>query len=76
MVEIKNKSIQRANQEKQVFQKQIDKLIEELREKSDSESFEDEKEKLLNVEKALELGRVKENLKNLKLDLQAKEDEN
>ena len=52
-----------------MFQKQIDKLIEELREKSDSESFEDEKEKLLNVEKALELGRVKENLKNLKLDL-------
>jgi hypothetical protein len=29
----------------------------------------------LNVEKALELGRVKENLKNLKLELQGKEDE-
>jgi hypothetical protein len=49
--------------------------VEELRDKSDSESFDDEKEKLLNVEKALELGRVKENLKNLKMDMQGKEDE-
>lgn len=37
-----------------VFKKQIDQLIEELREKSDSESqYEDDKERAMNVEKAL-----------------------
>ena len=38
-----------------IYQKQIEKLIDELREKSDSESFEDEKERILNVEKALKV---------------------
>mgnify|MGYP000857545535 CR=1 FL=1 len=37
---------------------QIDKLIEELKEKSDSESFDDEKQNLLNVEKAMEADRL------------------
>jgi hypothetical protein len=34
--------------------------LEELREKSDSESFDDEKEKVLNVKKAMEADQLKE----------------
>lgn len=49
-----------------VFKKQIDKLIEQLRDKSDSESFDDEKEKILNVEKALEADRLKAKVRNMK----------
>ena len=36
-----------------VYRKQQEKLLDELREKSDSESFDDDKEKILNVEKAV-----------------------
>ena len=43
--------------------------MEELKDKSDSESFDDEKEKLLNVEKAMEADRLKERLKNLRGDI-------
>ena len=57
-----------------VFQKQIDKLIEELQEKSDSESFDDEKERILNVEKALESNRLKEKVKNLQTESKIKEE--
>ena len=42
-----------------------EKLLEELREKSDSESFDDEKEKLLNVSKAMEADQLKERIKNM-----------
>ena len=44
----------RFEEEKQVLEKQIEKLIEELRENSDSESFDDEKERIMNVQKAME----------------------
>jgi hypothetical protein len=56
-----------------VYQKQIDKLINELRDKTDSESFDDEKEKILNVEKALEADRLKERVKNLTVEIKTKE---
>jgi hypothetical protein len=46
-----------------------------LRDKSDSESFDDEKEKLLNVEKALEADRLKERVRNLNNDMKILEDE-
>ena len=49
MVELKNKLLQRKDEEVQVSKVQIEKLVDELREKSDSESFDDEKEKILNV---------------------------
>lgn len=62
---MKNKQLVRANEETQVYQKQIDKLVDELREKSDSESFDDEKQKILNVEKALEADRLRERVKNM-----------
>lgn len=57
------------------YSKQIEKLLNELKEKSDSESFDDEKEKLLNVKKANQLDKLKEEVKNLELELkQAKQD--
>lgn len=61
----KNKSLQLAADECMVYKKQITKLLDELRDKSDSESFDDEKEKLLNVKKAMEADQLKEQVKNL-----------
>jgi len=58
-----------------VFKTQIDKLIEELKDKSDSESFDDEKERILNVEKALELDRLKAKLANIKNEQKIVEEE-
>ena len=49
--------------------------MEELREKSDSESFDDEKEKFLNVKKAMEADQLKEQIKNLKAEVKLKEQE-
>ena len=49
------------------YSKQVEKLLEELKEKSDSESFDDEKEKLLNVKKAMQVDKLKEDVKNLEL---------
>ena len=49
--------------------------MEELREKSDSESFDDEKEKVLNVKKAMEADQLKEQIKNLKAEVKQKEQE-
>lgn len=68
-LEMKNKEIQRKEQEVKVHKKQVDKLIEELREKSDSESFDDEKERVLNVKKALEAQQLGEDVKNLKNEI-------
>ena len=45
------------------MKKQIEKLLDELRDKSDSESFDDEKEKLLNVTKAIEADQMRETIK-------------
>ena len=61
-----------------VFKAQIEKLLEELREKSDSESFDDDKEKLLNVQKAgrgkaLEADRLKTQVKNMQEEAKLKE---
>lgn len=72
---LKNKALVRQKEETQTYQKQIDKLIEELRDKSDTESFDDEKEKLLNVEKALEGDRLKEQLKIIKSEMKGKDEE-
>jgi len=49
---MKNKLILSANEEISIYKKQIEKVLEELKEKSDSESFDDEKERILNVKKA------------------------
>ena len=51
------------------YNKQVEKLMEELKDKTDSESFDDEKEKLLNVKKAMQLDTLKEEVKNLELEL-------
>ena len=56
-----------------VYKKQIEKLLNELKEKSDSESFDDEKAKLLNVKKAMESDQLKEQLKNLQNDIKVRE---
>ena len=64
-IERKNATINRANNEAATYKKQIEKLLEALKEKSDSESFDDEKEKLLNVKKAREADMLKEEIKNL-----------
>jgi hypothetical protein len=45
--------LNRAADEAMVYKKQIEKLMEELKDKSDSESFDDEKEKLENIRKGL-----------------------
>lgn len=59
------------------YNKQVEKLMEELKDKTDSESFDDEKEKLLNVKKAMQLDKLKEEVKNLELELkQLKTDSN
>ena len=59
-LERKNQQLNRASDETMVYKKQIEKLLEELKDKSDSESFDDEKEKLLNVKKAMESDQLKE----------------
>ena len=74
-VELKNKSINKKDDEVMVYKKQIDKLVEELREKSDSESFEDEKENVLNVEKALEVDRMKVRIENMKAEMKITEEQ-
>lgn len=51
------------------YSKQVEKLIEELKDKSDSESFDDEKERILNVKKAMQAEKLKEEMKNLELEL-------
>ena len=57
-----------------VYKKQIDKLVEQLREKSDSESFEDEKKNALNVEKALAADRMKVRIENMKAEMKITEE--
>ena len=55
--------------------KQIEKLFDELREKSESESFDDEKARIMNVQKALESEQLKLRLQQAKNDLLNKEEE-
>lgn len=47
--------------------------MEELKEKSDSESFDDEREKLLNIRKAREAELLGEKVKNLENDIKMKD---
>lgn len=72
---MKNKQIQRTQEEIGVYQKQQEKLLDELREKSDSESFDDEKQRILNVKKAMETDQLREKLKNLNQEMKIKEEE-
>jgi len=72
-LERKNQSLNRAADETMVYKKQIEKLLEELKDKSDSESFDDEKEHLLNVKKAMESDQLKEQLKNLNNEAKVRE---
>ena len=46
--------------------------MEELKEKSDSESFDDEKEKLENIRKGLKADQLEETVKNLINDQKVK----
>jgi len=54
IIQQKNMEISRKQEEAMTYKMQVEKLIEELREKSDSEDFDDEKERLLNQKKARE----------------------
>lgn len=72
---MKSKVIQKNADEIRVYKKQIEKLTEELREKSDSESFDDEKEKILNVEKALKADIMKGQIETLKVEAKSKKAE-
>ena len=72
-LERKNQQLNRASDEIMVYKKQIEKLLEELKDKSDSESFDEEKEKLLNVKKAMELDQLKEQIENLQSELKVRE---
>ena len=51
-VEVKNQGIYRAQEEGNVYKRQIEKLLEELREKSDSESVEDAEAAMEQAKKA------------------------
>ena len=73
-IEMKNKQIARTQEEIGVYQKQQEKLLDELREKSDSESFDDEKQRILNVKKAMEADQLKEKLKNLNQEMKIAQD--
>ena len=75
-IERKNQTINRANSESATYKKQIEKLLEALKEKSDSESFDDDKEKLLNVKKARESEQLAEKILNLENDIKIKDLEN
>ena len=72
-LERKNQQLNRSADETMVYKRQIEKLLEELKDKSDSESFDDEKEKLLNVKKAMESDQLKEQIKNLQSDMKTRE---
>jgi len=48
----------------------VEKLTEELRDKSDSESFDDEKERLLNIKKANEADQLRNEVKNLNAEIE------
>lgn len=50
---IQKRTINTLKQEIEQLNKQVQKLIEELKDKSDSESFDDEKERLNNIKKAM-----------------------
>ncbi len=47
------------------YRAQIEKLMQELKQNSDSESFDDEMERVLNMEKALEVDRLNSRIKVL-----------
>ena len=67
---MKQKEIQRKTQEVKVYKKQVDKLIDELREKSDSESFDEDNEKKLELlRKKMETETLREDKKNLLTDI-------
>ena len=69
IINSKNIEITRKQEEATVYKMQVEKLIEELKEKSDSESFDDEKEKLLNMKKAREAEMLTEKIKNLEVQI-------
>ena len=51
-------------------------LLAELKAATDEESYDDEAERLLNVEKALEADQIKDRMKTLKNDIELKTKEN
>ena len=61
-ISTKNKTIVALKNDAKQLQSQVDKLIDELREKFDSESFDDEKERILNVNKAMKADQLKSEL--------------
>lgn len=72
-IERKNQTINRANSECATYKKQIEKLLRELKERSDSENFDEDKEKLLNVKKAREAEILQEKVLNLENEVKIKE---
>lgn len=47
----------------------------ELREKSDSESFDDEKERILNTQKALEAEQLRAKVRSMTAEIKTKDEE-
>mmetsp|Transcript_28419 Transcript_28419/g.43023 ORF Transcript_28419/g.43023 Transcript_28419/m.43023 type:complete len:158 (-) Transcript_28419:454-927(-) len=64
-IESKNKQVNRAKDEAKVFEKQVISLEEKLKEKSDTETYEDEEEMKKNEKKAKEAEKYKADLAQL-----------
>ena len=69
-IQSQSRTITALKNETKTLMGQVDKLIEELRDKSDSESFEDEKERLLNMDKALMADQLKKEIPLLKAEIE------
>lgn len=68
-----NKQVQTYKSEAKEAQFQVKKLLDELREKSDSESYEDEEKHMLNVSKAMQTDQLKEKIKIMQCEITIKE---
>ena len=71
-IELKNQLVNRANEEKTIFQKQYEKLIEEMKANSDSESAEEIDMKAQVIEQRQRIKILENNLKNKDADQKLK----
>ena len=72
-VKLANREVLRYKEETQVYKKQIEKVLKELEDKSDTESFDEDKQKILNVQRELEAEQLKEKLKIVKQEIKMNE---
>jgi len=73
---MKNKKIQRDRDEAKVYEKQVANLQDKLKEKSDTETYEDEDEMKKNEEKAREVEKLKDRVADIQQLIEEKEKEN